>query len=570
LKFTKKFKIFIISAISLISLIVLIISLFFLFNPNIIDSQLTLRVGAYENEPKIYTNDDGNVVGFFPELLEHIALKEGWEIEYIHGTWVQCLERLENNTIDIMLDVAYTDARTEKYDFTNVNALSNWGIVFKKVGSRIETLSDLDGKKVAVMAGSVHTDGAQGIKNITKNLGINCTFIELDNYYQVFEMLSGGGADVGIVNRLFGIFNIDKYNVEATSIIFNPMGLRFAFPKNASLNLYLISSLDKHLLDLIEDSNSKYYELLETYIYGFNEFRIPEWVIITIVSSIGLVALFFTTSAILKRKVKSRTAELQKAHNELEERVAERTIELQQANIRLKGLDQLKSMFLASMSHELRTPLNSIIGFTGWLLMEMEGDINEEQRKQLTMVEFSADHLLNLINDILDISKIEAGKVDLAITKFEIAEAVEDVVNSVLPLAKNKGLKLIYTVPKGIIVNSDKRRIKQVIMNLVSNAIKFSDQGNVKIEVKLLNNKDLEVIVKDNGIGIKKEDMEILFQPFQQIDMSSTKSHEGTGLGLYLSKKILELLHSEISVKSQFGKGSEFKLIIPIKFKEEV
>ena len=244
--------------------------------------------------------------------------------------------------------------------------------------------------------------------------------------------------------------------------------------------------------------------------------------------------------------------------------------DLKDAMEELKELDRLKSMFLASMSHELRTPLNSVIGFTGWLLMGMEGDLNEEQRKQLTMVKFSANHLLDLINDILDISKIEAGKMELSIEKFEIVEIVNDVVSSVLPLAKDKELGLMYDIPKEIILNSDKRRIKQILMNLVSNAIKFTDQGNVKIEVKLLNNKDLEVTVSDSGIGIKKEDIEKLFQPFQQIDMSSSKSHEGTGLGLYLCKKILDLLHGEISVTSQFGKGSEFKFIIPIEFKEEV
>ncbi len=244
--------------------------------------------------------------------------------------------------------------------------------------------------------------------------------------------------------------------------------------------------------------------------------------------------------------------------------------DLKDAMEELKELDRLKSMFLASVSHELRTPLNSVIGFTGWLLMGMEGDLNEEQRKQLTMVKFSANHLLDLINDILDISKIEAGKMELSIEKFEIVEIVNDVVSSVLPLAKDKELGLMYDIPKGIILNSDKRRIKQILMNLVSNAIKFTDQGNVKIEVKLLNNKDLEVTVSDSGIGIKKEDMEKLFQPFQQIDMSSSKSHEGTGLGLYLSKKIIDLLHGDISVTSQFGKGSEFKFIFPIKFREEV
>jgi signal transduction histidine kinase len=202
--------------------------------------------------------------------------------------------------------------------------------------------------------------------------------------------------------------------------------------------------------------------------------------------------------------------------------------------------------------------------------MGMAGDLNEEQKKQLTMVKFSANYLLDLINDILDISKIEANKMDLAIGKFEISEVINDVVNSVLPLSNEKGLKIIYKIPKGIIMSSDKRRIKQILMNLVSNAIKFTDQGNVKLKVELVNNNNLEFIVSDSGIGIKKEDMEKLFQPFQQIDMSSTKRHEGTGLGLYLCKKLIGFLHGDISVTSQYGKGSEFKFVIPIEFKEEV
>jgi len=260
---------------------------------------------------------------------------------------------------------------------------------------------------------------------------------------------------------------------------------------------------------------------------------------------------------------------LLKARNSLVEKVEDRTKELHQANIELRELDHLKSLFLASMSHELRTPLNSVIGFTGWLLMGMEGDLNEEQTKQLIMVKSNAKHLLDLINDILDISKIEAGKVDLAIEKFEIADVVDEVVTSVLPLTKDKGLKLISNVPERIIINSDRRRVKQVLMNLVGNAIKFTYEGNIKIEGNIVNKTDLQISVADSGIGIKEADIEKLFQPFQQIDMSSTKEHQGTGLGLYLSKKILDLLSGDISVKSQFGKGSIFKILIPIKKMDE-
>ena len=242
---------------------------------------------------------------------------------------------------------------------------------------------------------------------------------------------------------------------------------------------------------------------------------------------------------------------------------------LKNAMEELKELDRLKSLFLASMSHELRTPLNAIMGFTGWILMGMEGDLNEEQTKQLNFVKSNADHLLTLINDILDISKIEAGKVDLVIEKFNIAEVIKDVKNSILPSAKEKGLELIYDNSKEIIVNSDKRRIKQILMNLLSNAIKFTQNGSVKININHLNKDILEVIVADTGIGIEEKNLKILFQPFHQLDMSSKKEYKGTGLGLYLCKKLLDLLHGEISVKSQLGKGSQFIFNIPINYKKE-
>jgi len=268
-------------------------------------------------------------------------------------------------------------------------------------------------------------------------------------------------------------------------------------------------------------------------------------------------------------ELKQAQEALQKAHGELEEKVAERTKELAQANIRLQELDRLKSMFLASMSHELRTPLNSIIGFVSWLLMGMEGELNEEQNKQLTMVKNSANHLLSLINDILDISKIESGKVDLSIEEFAIDEVTKEVVETVLPQTKEKGLALLVDVPEGIQLKSDKRRVKQVLMNLVSNAVKFTDQGDIKITGTRSNRSDLEIIVADSGIGIREEDMEKLFQAFEQIDMSSTKKHEGTGLGLYLCKKLMGFLGGTISAESQYGKGSEFTFKFPLEWHEE-
>ncbi len=255
----------------------------------------------------------------------------------------------------------------------------------------------------------------------------------------------------------------------------------------------------------------------------------------------------------------------ERERNRAEEEIKKYAGELEQANMKLKELDHLKSTFLASMSHELRTPLNSIIGFTGIILQGMAGEVNEEQRKQLTMVKNSANHLLDLIEDILDISKVEAGKVELSLEEFNLDDVAGEVVETLSPEANKKGLELVSEVPKGITLFSDIRRVKQVVMNLVSNAVKFSDQGSVKIATRVPGDDNIEIRVIDTGLGIKREDMDKLFQPFQQIDVSLAKRHAGTGLGLHLTRKLVTLLAGEIWVESEWGVGSTFTFTLPMK-----
>jgi len=239
--------------------------------------------------------------------------------------------------------------------------------------------------------------------------------------------------------------------------------------------------------------------------------------------------------------------------------------DLKAANSRLEEADRLKSVFLASMSHELRTPLNSIIGFTGIILMGMVGEVTKEQSRQLTIVKKNANHLLELINDLLDISKIEAGRVELSLEEFKLNDVISEVIETVSPAVNEKGLELLTNVPEGIMLYSDERRIKQVIMNLVSNAVKFTEQGSVKITARVLEEEKLELSVIDTGIGMEKEGLSKLFAPFQQIEESLTKQYEGTGLGLYLSRKLADLLNGEIRVKSEYGRGSEFTFVLALK-----
>ena len=262
----------------------------------------------------------------------------------------------------------------------------------------------------------------------------------------------------------------------------------------------------------------------------------------------------------LEEKVAERTNELNQAQQRLQQLVDE----LHHANLRLQDVDRAKSMFIASMSHELRTPLNSIIGFSSILLKEMPGPLNFEQKKQLKMVMGSARHLLNLINDILDISKIESGELTIARENFSLLEALAQVQESLTPQAEKKGLSLTVKVsPEIDHIVSDSRRVRQILLNLVGNAVKFTEHGGVTVECAR-RDQQLEIRVIDSGIGIREENLENLFLSFRQLDTGLARKYEGTGLGLFICKRLVKMLGGQIRVQSRFGEGSTFSFTLPL------
>ena len=241
---------------------------------------------------------------------------------------------------------------------------------------------------------------------------------------------------------------------------------------------------------------------------------------------------------------------------------------LQEKNIELENASLAKDRFLASMSHELRTPLNAVIGFTGTLLMKLPGPITDEQEKQLRTIQASSRHLLSLINDLLDLAKIESGNVELKLEAVSCRSVIEEVSNTLRALAEGKKLGFDVALPeREISVYTDRRSLTQILINLTNNAIKFTERGRVRLElVECASNgsSSAKISVIDSGLGIRKEDQSRLFQAFMQVDSSSTRAYEGTGLGLHVSQKLAAMIGGEISFESEYGRGSKFTLSVPL------
>jgi PAS domain S-box-containing protein len=239
--------------------------------------------------------------------------------------------------------------------------------------------------------------------------------------------------------------------------------------------------------------------------------------------------------------------------------------ELVEAMEAAQAADRIKSAFLATMSHELRTPLNSIIGFTGILLQGLAGPMNDEQRKQLGMVQGSSRHLLALINDVLDISKIEAGELEIRREPFDVCASLERVVQALMPLARKKGLAVRTEIGAelGAIIG-DQRRFEQIVTNLLGNAVKFTERGGVTLRCAARRG-NLELSVQDTGSGIPREHFQGLFRPFHQVDTGLTRKHEGTGLGLSICKRLVELMGGRIAFDSTEGVGSTFTVSVPLR-----
>jgi signal transduction histidine kinase len=418
---------------------------------------------------------------------------------------------------------------------------------------------DLNNKRILVLERSVQQ--AAFVK-LSKGFGFTSTIIPVPDYKTMFEKVAKGDADAALTNRFYGMMHAKKYGLEDTSVVLEPSDLFFAAPMNADRQL--LDAIDRHLTAMKQDHDSAYYASLKKWTAENVSFKLPAWLKIAGVFAGMALLMSLAGSFVLKHQVNARTRELKQINQEMEQRIARRTTELTVANNKLKELDQLKSMFIASMSHELRTPLNSIIGFTGMTLQGLSGELNDEQKDNLARVYKSAKHLLALISDVIDISKIEAGRVESFLEKVSLKEIVEEAAASVEPQMKEKGLALELDIPGDVQITTDRKRLLQCLLNFLSNAAKFTEAGKVGVSARVTDGY-VDVAVTDTGIGIPEKDLPKLFEAFERLESHLRVKAGGTGLGLYLTRKLVtDILHGDVSVQSREGEGSTFSLRIPI------
>lgn len=620
-----------------------------LFLPPLAGAADTVRVGLYQNPPLIELDSAQTPQGLFIDLLNRVAAKERWQLSFRSCGWAECLQLLDQGEIDLIPAIAPTPEREEHYSFSAEPVVSNWGKIFSLPNRNFESILDLDGQKVALVAGDIY--GAR-LKVLAKGFNISPQWVEVDDMPSVMGSLEAGRADAGVVSRIFAMANASGYDAVETSVVFQPTTLHFAAPK--AWGASLLDAIDRHLHSEKQNRGSAYYSSLALWLHQRQTNILPPWFKSFLLIAISILGFSIAFNLLLRARVRVGTRQLKTALDLAQESraninailnsigdgllvtdtgglirkmnpAAERLLgieshkvlrrplehlfgelglapelatalavrsgstpvewtlpqqqghELQlqarsapvQSNIgqpggaitilrdvtREREAERLKSEFISTAAHELNTPLTSILGFSE-LLLEEKNLTPEQRRDCLSTIYAKGEALSRIVDDLLNLSRIEAGKI-LVVEKTPCD--ITGLVSAIVGQYRVKSTKHRFDLQlpdETLILPADQGKIVQVMENLLSNAVKYSPKGGtIDLEAAVAGD-FYRLKISDPGIGMTAEQVERIFDKFYRADATNT-AVEGLGLGMSIARNIVEAHGGTIQVVSQPGEGTQ-------------
>ena len=512
-----------------------------------LDKNHTVRVRVVDFPPFIIVNKGEEPTGVSIDYLNIIAARTGIKFKYIHSNqpFAKALENLKNRQDpDLIQCMMRTPERESFVSFSRVYLATPRVIFTRTEGNYISQIEDLFGQTIAVPKGTVVQ---QEIKK--KYPEINLLLLNSDE--ASLEAVSGGKADAYIGNLSLGSYLILQRGFTNLKVATPSPLSDHAFSFGVRKDWPELSSIIDKGLDTITPGEklairNKYFSL--RYDYGISGADILKWILIVAVAVSGIIFLFVFWNRRMAKEVRSRKVAEQSAREARD--VAEEAT-------------RAKSDFLANMSHEIRTPMNAVIGMAH---LALKTELTPKQKDYLNKIRSSANSLLGIINDILDFSKIEAGKLDMEAAEFDLSEILVNVANVITVKAQEKeNLEVLFYLDSRLsnFLVGDPLRLNQILVNLGNNAVKFTEKGEIVLRTKIQKRSEdkvtLQFSMRDTGIGMTAEQQANLFQAFSQADTSTTRKYGGTGLGLTISKRLVNMMGGEIRVESEPGQGTTFR-----------
>ncbi|MBN1129753.1 MAG: transporter substrate-binding domain-containing protein [Chitinispirillaceae bacterium] len=515
-----------------------------------------VRVGVYNNPPKVEMGESGAPCGIFIDVIEHIAQREGWEITYVQGTWNEGLARLEKDSIDIMPDVAFSENRNRRFDFTQLAVLSSWLQVFTRKDVFIASVSELEGKTIAVLKGSIQQQVSEEIR---ERFGLSFNLIELRDYDATISAVESGKADAMIVSRFYGYRREKEGALAPTPIIFHPTALHIAAPKGR--NRDLLGAIDKHIAEMMNDPRSAYYQSQAYWLSERPRMFIPWYVLWTMSVIAALFLIFFSLSLALRWQVRKRTDELRKKNEELS--VALQALKAAKDDAikreRLYAFGQLAS----GIAHDFNNLLIPIMNYSDLMLIDTDGlDDMVRVRQNLAAIKSAARHGAELIQrmqtfyrsarhsetrEVLDTNAVLREVIELTKTRWKGRTSSE-----------KSAIEVVFTPGAHAEITGRRSDIHEMLLNLVLNAVDAMPEGG-RLEVTTENSGgEVRITVKDNGMGMSGEVREKCLQPF-----FTTKGEAGTGMGLTMVNNIVTEHGGRLEIISSEGAGARFVITFP-------